>query len=162
MGTSQKKKANPKQLGPKPNPPPEIQAASFSSPPILTQPLPSTSNPFESLEEEHPSSPHSPPDPQDPPLPESQCQNTIESSLPLTISSQTLLDPPLNRITRSSSKDHGGSSEPSKKPGPGKKSVKQHRDENAQKDIAPRTQTPLQSFIHGHQEKEISGKDQER
>lgn len=92
-----KKKENPKQSGPKPKPPPEIQATSFSSPPILTQPLPSTSNPFESLEEEDPSSPHSPPDPQEPPLPESQCQDTIESSFPLTISSQPLLDPPLSK-----------------------------------------------------------------
>ena len=34
--------------------------------------------------------------------------------------------------------------------------------ENAQKDIAMGTQTPIESFILGHQEKETSGKDQER
>ena len=50
-----------------------------SKPPPLSRPqiLPS-SNPFSVL---------STPDPQEPPIPESQCQDTIESSLPLTISS---------------------------------------------------------------------------
>jgi len=112
------------------------------------------------LEEEDPSSPHSPPDPQEPPLPESQCQDTIESSFPVTISSQPLPDPPLNRITRSSSKYHGDSSEPSKKLGPGRKSAKQHRDENTQKAIAMVTQTPIETYIPRKHDKKAINKDQ--
>jgi len=131
---------------------PTASSPTPSKPPPLSRPqtLPS-SNPFFVL---------STPDPQEPPLPKSQRQDTIESSLPLTISSQPLLDPPLNRITRSSSKDHGGSSEPSKKPGLGRKSAKQHRDENVQKVIAMGMQTPIETYILEQHGKEAINKDQ--
>lgn len=154
--TVKKKKSPPP---PKPtlesdNPRPSALRPSSSSPspsvPLPPDPpLPSSSNPFLIL-----STLNSPPEnpPSEPP----------DHHLSQIISSQTSLEPPPSRITRSSSKEHGTTSDTYKKSGPGRKSTKQHRDENAQKDIAMGTQTPIESFILGHQEKETSYKDQER
>jgi len=83
-----------------------------------------------------------------------------EPSPPLVIPSHATLDPPLIRLTKSSSKDHGTSSNSYKKLGPGRKSTKQHKDENAQKDIAMGTQTPIKSYILGQHDKETNHKDQ--
>lgn len=120
-----------------------------SSPPLIPDPpLPPSSNPFATLSEAE-SGPDFPTT--DPP---------IHLSPPLII--QPSPDPPSSRITRSSSKEHGASSDVPKKLGPGRKSAKQQRDESTQKDIALGTQTPIESFILGHLEKENSNKGNER
>jgi len=54
------------------------------------------------------------------------------------------------------SKEHGSSCNSFKKPGPGRKSAKQHRDENDKKDIAMGTQTLIETFILGQHEIEIT------
>lgn len=119
-----------------------------SSPRPSDPPIPPSSNPFTALSAEesepdpppsdfnlHPSSPH------------------ISQPSPDTLSA---------RVTRSSSKDHGGPSDIPKKHGPGRKSAKQHREESAQKDIAMGSQTPIESFILGHSDKENNTKGKER
>jgi len=106
--------------------------------------IPPSSNPFASLTEED-SDPSS-----DPPL---------HPSPPLI--SQPSPDTPSARITKSSSKDHGAPSDVPKK-GPGRKSAKQQREESTQKDIAMGSQTPIESFILGHSDKENNIKGKER
>eukprot|EP00253_Pinus_taeda_P005656 PITA_05656 len=93
-----------------------------SSPPFPSglspdPPLPSSSNPFLILStiDSAPENPSSEP---------------LDSHLPQITTSQPPLEPLSSRITRSSSKEHGASSDTYKKPGPGRKSAKQHRDEN--------------------------------
>lgn len=86
--------------------------------------------------------------------------NALKTSLPLLISSHPSLDPPPIRHTRSSSKEHGTTSDSKKKHGLGRNLAKQQRDENAQKDIAMGTQNPIESYILGKYDKEIVHKDQ--
>ena len=50
--------------------------------------------------------------------------------------------------------------ENTKKHGPGKKSSKQHHDENAQKDIALGTQNPIETYILGQNSKDTGQKEQ--
>ena len=61
------------------------------------------------------------------------------------------------RITRSNSKDQGSSFDGQKKPG--RKTIKQHRDENAQKGIALGLQHPIESYIQATKDQEVSSKD---
>lgn len=81
-----------------------------------------------------------------------------ESPLPLIISSSFPPDPPPPRITRSNSKEHGDTLDNLNKPG--RRSEKQHKDENAQKDIAMRIQNPIESYILGQINKDLVNKDQ--
>ena len=118
------------------------------SPLIPDPPLPPSSNPFAILSEAE----------SDPDLPSADPPPHLSPPLPL----QPPSEPPSSRITRSSSKDHGAPSDAPKKQGPGRKSAKQQRDESAQKDIALGTQTPIETFILGHLEKETSSKGHER
>ena len=123
-----------------------------SPPPKPISSLPPSSNPFaifseadsgpENLPSEPPFLPSEPP------------------SSPLIL--QSTLDPPPLRITNSLSKEHEAPSDANKRQGPGRKTTKQHREENAQKDIALGTQSPIETFILGHLDKENNRKGQER
>lgn len=75
----------------------------------------------------------------------------------MIIPSNLSSDPFPPRITRSNSKDQGSSLDGQKKLG--RKTSKQHRDENAQKDIALGLQNPIESYTHGTKDKETSSKD---
>eukprot|EP00253_Pinus_taeda_P010744 PITA_10744 len=129
--------------------PPNPPSSSLPSNPSPDPPSPSTSNPFLILSSEETL-------PENPPLELSDL-----SKIPLSLS-QPASDPRPPRTTRSSSKDIGASSDLRKKLGPGRKTAKQHREENTQKDIALGLQTPMDSFITGSKETESSGKDHER
>jgi len=120
-----------------------------SSPPrIPDPPIPPSSNPFATLFEEEivPDFPSSDP--------------TLLPSPPHI--SQPSLDTASTRITRNYSKEHGAPSDIPKKHGPGRKSAKQQREENTQKDIAMGSQAPIESFILGHLDKENNNKGKER
>lgn len=158
--TIKKKKAAPT---PKSNPeagsvhnPPIPSSSSLSNPslPLLDQPLPqpppSSSNSFHILTplEDNPSPP-----------PMAQI-DAPESPLPLIISSTLPPDPPSSLITRSNSKEHGATLDTQKRNGPGRKSAKQQRDENTQKDIAMGAQNPIESYILGQIDKDIASKEQ--
>jgi len=139
---------------------PSTSRPSSSSPPSFVHPspdpsIPSSSNPFLVLSSLDPSS-------MDPPQSPLNLFEPSDRPPFLITSSQVSLEPSFPRHTRSSTKEHGTANDIHKKPGLGRKSAKQHRDENAQKDIAMGTQTPIESFIQGHQEKETNHKEQER
>jgi len=146
--TVKRKKSSPPLKSMDPNAPGPSQQHPSSPPLIPDPPLPPSSNPFAIFSEAE-SGPDVPST--DPPL---------QLSPPLIM--QPSPDLPSSRITRSSSKEHGAPSDVPKKQGPGRKSAKQQRDENAQKDIALGTQTPIETFILGHLEKENSNKGHER
>lgn len=76
----------------------------------------------------------------------------------MTIPPSPLLSDPLPpRITRSNSKDQGSSLDGQKKSG--RKTSKQHRDKNAQKDIALGLQNPIESYIQGTKDQETTSKE---
>jgi len=144
-----KKKTNSKKSAPKPKQPLETPGATFSPPPILTQPIPSSSNPFESLEEEYPSSPHSP------------SQDKALAVIHSPIQNFPSPPPTIDRIlTRNKVKEASNTSEQPKKAG--RKSNKEIRDETKAKEMATGTQQPMDSFLakqrgSGEKIKEKSG-----
>jgi hypothetical protein len=135
-------------------PPPPPSHPSHSPEPEIPPLSPSSTNPFHilSLPEDDPS----------PSIPTSSNPSAHPSSLPDQSSSphmsaHLLSDPLPPRVTRSNSKDQGSSLDGQKKPG--RKSTKQHRDENAQKDIALGLQHPIESFIQANKDQEAASKD---
>jgi len=155
----EKKKKSKAAPNPKPNPevgpssrPPPSPPSSSSLPSLKPnrqpdpQPFSPSSNPFHILST-----------PEDIPTPAIQ-SDPSESPLPLINSSSFPPDPPPPKITRSNSKEHGATLDNQKKPG--RKSAKQHRDENAQKDIAMGIQNPIESYILGQIDKDLVNKDQ--
>lgn len=134
----------------KSNPPPEKTQPENplhqQEPPSLNQSIPSSSNPFESLASEEPSSP--------PPSP--KCTRTPPSSPPQASPPRTV-----ERIlTRNKSKETSAATDPPRKVG--RKSNKEIRDENAAKEMTTGTQQPIDTYLDktrgsGEKQKEKSG-----
>lgn len=131
---SKKKNQTPNSLALNQSLPPNSKLLPSPPPPISTQSFPSTSNPFESLEDEDPSSPLSPP---------------LSTALAVIHSpSQILPSPPPtidHILTRNKVKEASNNSEPPKKAG--MKSNKEIRDKTTAKEMATGTQQPMDSFL---------------
>ena len=136
VATAPLAETQPKSAPFKPNPNPYSSTTPPPSPPKKSL---ESSNPFSSISLDD-----------DPPitLPPSQDESLTPAS-PANPSPSFSHDPPLARTTRSSSKEHGANLDTHKKQGLGRRSTKQQREENAQKDIAMGTQNPIETYILG-------------